>query len=411
MRSFAAIVLVLGAVAVRGQTAVSSPASLPGGPVLSGGPVLDGPPVQRRLGVRGQQFVTADGRPFDWRGITAFPLLEFVARGREADADRFLAWARARHLTVARVLAMGRNVVSLSPEAGRAALPRLLEMARRHQILIEVVALADTRDVPVDRDEHVGAIGRLIREHGSGVLEIANEPVHPTQAPEVQKPDVLARLRARVPAIVPVALGSIERGEGFAAGDYVTWHVPREASHGGWGHVLAIAEGEAILRARRKPVISDEPIGSGDRLEPGRRDDSPPRFRAAALLTRLVGLGATFHYQGGLQGTVPVGRQLECFNAWSSAWTLLPPDIERRGTFRRAGEPGAAVASYSTDRALGVFERQTADTAWVLVIDPRPSFSAAWADGWRVSRVRRLDGAWIITARKRQGARGTGGAS
>jgi hypothetical protein len=303
---------------------------------------------------------------------------------------------------------MGHNVVSLSPQAGRAALPRLLEIARRHRIVVEVVALADTRDVPVDRGEHVAALGRVISEHGNAVLEIANEPVHPTQAPDVQEPDVLARLRTRVPAAVPVALGSVERGEGFAAGDYVTWHVPRDASHDGWGHVLAIAEGGAISRARRKPVVSDEPIGAGDRLEPGRRDNSPARFRAAALLTRLAGLGATFHYQGGLEGTIPVGRQLECFNAWNSAWTLLPGDIERRGVFRRAGDRGAAVVSYSTDRALGVFERQTADAAWVVVINPRPSFAAAWANGWRVSRVRRLDGAWIITARKTQGERGSG---
>jgi hypothetical protein len=379
--------------------------------LLVSGAVLYGGTIPSQLRATPREFLTADGHSFQWRGITAFRLLELVAEGREADADRFLAWAHARHLTVARVLAMGRNVVSLSPEAGRAALPRLIELARRHRIVVEVVALADTRDVPVDRGEHVAALGRVISEHGNAVLEIANEPVHPTQAPDVQKPEVLARLRTRVPAAVPVALGSVERGDGFAAGDYVTWHVPRDASHDGWGHVLAIAEGEAIFRARRKPVVSDEPIGAGDRLEPGRRDNSPARFRAAALLTRLAGLGATFHYQGGLEGTIPVGRQLECFNAWNSAWTLLPDDIGRRGVFRRAGDPGAAVVSYSTDRALGVFERQTADTAWVVVISPRPSFSAAWATGWRVSGVRRLDGAWIITARKAPGERGSGDGS
>ena len=379
--------------------------------LLLSGAALHTVTIPDRVRVTGTQFVHSDGGPFHWRGITAFRLLEFVARGREAEADRLLAWAHTRHLTVARVFAMGRNVMDLPPQDGRAALPRLLEIAGRHRMAIEVVALVDTRDIPVDREEHVAALGRIVSQHGNGVLEIANEPVHPTQAQDVHKPDVLAALRARVPPSVPVALGSIERGDGFAAGDYVTWHVPREATHDGWGHVLAIAEGGAILRARRKPVVSDEPIGAGERLEPGRRDNSPARFRAAALLTRLVGLGATFHYQGGLEGTIPAGRQLECFNAWNSAWTLLPVDIERRGAFRRAGESGAAVASYSTDRALGVYERQVGDTAWVLVIDPRPSFSATWAGGWRVVGVRRLDGAWIITARKAPGQRGNGDGS
>ena len=366
-----------------------------------------GRPAHSQLHVNDRQFVTAEGRPFHWRGITAFRLLELVAHGREADAERYLRWAHDEGLTVARVLAMATNLFTLSPQDGRAALPRLLQIARRHQMNIEVVALADTRDLHVDLDDHVAAIGRIIAEHGNGVLEIANEPVHPTQAADVHKTDVLSRLRRRVAATVPVALGSIERGEGFAAADYVTWHTPRRISDNGWGHVLAIVEGDAMLRTWNKPVVSDEPMGAGERFEPGRRDDVPARFRAAALLTRLVGLGATFHYQGGLQAAIPTGRQLQCFKVWNSAWTLLPADIERRGVFRRAGEPGAAVASFSTDRALAVFERQVDNAAWILVINPRPSFAATWADGWRIDRVRRFEGVWIITARRRSPGQGT----
>lgn len=376
--------------------------------LLLSGAALHTVTISGQVRVAGTEFVDSDGRPFQWRGITAFRLLEFVAHGREADADRFLAWAHARHLTVARVFAMGRNVMDLPPQDGRAALPRLLELAGRHQMVIEVVALVDTRDVPVDREEHVAALGRIVSQHGNGVLEIANEPVHPTQAQDVQKPDALAALRVRVPSSVPVALGSVERGDGFAAGEYVTWHVPREVSHDGWGHVLAVAQGDAIRRAWRKPLVNDEPIGAGERFEPGRRDNDPARFRAAALLTRLAGLGATFHYEGGLQTTVPAGRALECFNAWNEAWTILPADIERRGVFRRAGD-GAAVRSFSPAAALAVFERRTDTAAWVLVLKPRAGFSAVWAPGWKIDRVRRLDGAWIITARKPRAARGNGG--
>jgi hypothetical protein len=364
-----------------------------------------GRPAPSQLHVTDRQFVTAEGRPFQWRGITAFRLLELVAHGREQDAERYLRWAHVEGLTVARVLAMATNLFTLSPEDGRAALPRLLQIARRHQMNLEVVALADTRDVRVDLDEHVAAIGRIIAEHGNGVLEIANEPGHATQAPEVEKTDVLSRLRRRVAASVPVALGSVERGDGFAAADYVTWHAPRRTSDNGWGHVLAIAEGDAMLRTWNKPVVSDEPMGAGERFEPGRRDDDCARFLAAALLTRFAGLGATFHYQEGLNAAIPTGRQLQCFKSWNSAWTLLPADIERRGVFRRAGESGAAVSTFSAGRALAVFERQADDTAWVLVIRPQPSFSAAWAEGWRISRVRRLDGAWIITARRGQASR------
>jgi hypothetical protein len=36
----------------------------------------------------------------------------------------------------------------------------------------------------------------------------------------------------------------------------------------------------------------------------------------------------------------------------------------------------------------------------VLVVNPRAGFSATWARGWNVARVRRFDGAWIIMARR-----------
>src|SRR5206468_3391483 len=105
--------------------------------------------------------------------------------------------------------------------------------------------------------------------------------------------------------------------------------------------------------------------------QPGRRDDSPARFRAAALVTRLAGLGATFHYEGGLQAAIPSGRELECFQAWNEAWTLLPADVEQSGSFRVAGEERAAVSEFRTDKALAVYERQRGNTVWVVIINPQ----------------------------------------
>jgi hypothetical protein len=147
-------------------------------------------------------------------------------------------------------------------------------------------------------------------------------------------------------------------------------------------------------------VISDEPIGAGPKLQPGRRDDEPDRFRAAALLTRLAGLGATFHYEGGLHARIPEGRELACFNAWNEAWTLLPGDIEQRGVFREAGGEGAAVRGFDRGRALAVFERQDAHRAWVLVVRPTGSVSLQWTEGWSGRTVTRTAGADIIIAER-----------
>jgi hypothetical protein len=295
---------------------------------------------------------------------------------------------------------MGKGFMDLSAADGHRALPRLLELAAAHQLHVEIVALAGTRDAPLDLDRQLEEIGRIAREHDNAIVEVANEPWHPSQTEDVHKPEVLARLRSRVPPTVPVALGLVDGLDRRSAGDYITWHSPRENANEGWGHVLALAQGPDLVRQWNKPVISDEPIGAGAAYQAGRRDDSPARFRAAAILTRLAGLGATFHYEGGLQATIPTGRELECFNAWNEAWTLLPVDVERSGVSRAAGTSDAAVGGFSPDKALGAFERQRGNLVWVAVINPKEGVAMRWATGWNPQQTRRLDGVWLLTARR-----------
>src|SRR5207253_4831172 len=95
-------------------------------------------------------FRTAGNARFEWRGISAFRLLEMVAAGRHTEAAAFMDWASRQRLTVLRVFVMARTMFPLPPAAGRAALPTLLEMAASRQLHVELVALADTRDPPFD---------------------------------------------------------------------------------------------------------------------------------------------------------------------------------------------------------------------------------------------------------------------
>ena len=303
-------------------------------------------------------------------------------------------------MTVVRVLTMMGGQFDLRPEDGRRALPRVLELAAKHGLYVEVVALAGTADIPVDLKEHIDGIGKILAAHLNAVLEIANEPVHPSQSAEVQKPDVLRALAARVPSDIPVALGSIERGDGFGEGNF-TWHSPRESGRAGWAHVQALAEGADLLARWKKPVISDEPIGAGPAFQPGRRDDPPARFRAAALLTRLVGLGATFHYEAGLQAPIPDGRELECFNAWNEAWTLLPAGVEHRGTFSSAGAANGIVATANRERAAGIYERVDGANGWVLVLG-ESSAAVTLSEGWSVRETREVDGGRLLSVTRSQ---------
>ena len=270
-----------------------------------------GTPAERHLRVRGTSFVTADESVFQWRGISAFRLLEFVAHGREAEAEAYLGWAASKRLNVVRVFAMADGIFNLPPADGQRALPRLLAMAQRHGMYVEVVAFTGTSVIKVDRAAFVKAIGAICDRHPNALLELANEPGHPTQAVEMHNPAHLQSLLRLVPNDVPVALGSVEYHDGFAAGTYVTWHSPR-----GSGWVRQVEDGVQLLRKFRKPVINDEPIGAADVAVPGRRDNDPARFRAAATAMRRAGIGATFHYDGGIQARPPTRVETACLDGW-----------------------------------------------------------------------------------------------
>jgi hypothetical protein len=331
-----------------------------------------------RLTVQGTSFQQS-GKPFQWRGISAFRLLEQVAHGKSSDAEAFLTWASSQKLTVVRLLAMAHHLFQLHPDEGRAALPRLLEMAAAHGLYVEIVALADTEAISVDFEAHIKAIGEIASKYPNALVEIANEPGHQTQHAGLHRAERAAKLASLIPEPVPVALGSVEYGEGFAGGDYVTTHLPRDAGEDGWGHVRALASGADLIARWQKPVISDEPIGAAAKYVRGRRDNDPARFRAAALLTRLTGIGATFHYEGGLQATIPAAAELACFNAWNEAWTLLPEGLEQQGRFEVIGS--GTSAEY---RRLG--ERE----GWILMLPPlRAPQPLA---GWKTADTKRLDG-------------------
>lgn len=337
-----------------------------------------------RLAVKGVDFLAGES-PFEWRGITAFRLLEQIAHAREGEAIAYLDWAGAQKVTVVRVLTMAKHLFELNPDDGLKALPRLLALASERRLIVEVVALADTAALQPDLNQHVKAVATIAAAHPNAVVEIANEPWHPTQDPRLHDPAFVRALADLVPGQVPVALGSIEGGDGYAAaGRYATWHSPRSNDADNWGHVLALADGAALLRKWQKPVISDEPVGAAEGLIPGRRDNDPRRFAAAAAMTRLAGLGATFHYEGGLQARIPSGRELECFQAWSRGLDAMAR-MPAGGRFV-ANDDLTSTAGVS--RTRGVFGRLYDKEVWLVLVDPgevRLEWKAPWREASRVT--------------------------
>jgi hypothetical protein len=351
----------------------------------------------------GERFVRPDGRTFQWRGITAFRLLERLAARRQRDVESYLDWAAAEKLTVVRVLAMASELFALSPERGLASLDRLLELADARGLYVEVVALADTARWRVALDRQVAAVAAVCARHANTFLELANEPVHPTQNPLLARPATLVELRAEVPPGVPVAVGSVSDLGALAAGDYVTIHPARGGASEPWAAVWSIADAYALVDRLDKPVVNDEPIGAADKRIPGRRDNDPARFRAIALLSRFLGAGVTFHYEGGLEARIPSGAEADCLAGWQDAWTVLPDDFEARA--RLSVRPGAdsPLSGVATGR---VFEAVVGSTRWVLAVGSTSPADAAWREGWNVTLVGQWPGVWLARAGRAIGAPG-----
>jgi hypothetical protein len=106
-------------------------------------------------------------------------------------------------------------------------------------------------------------------------------------------------------------------------------------------------------------------------------------------------MGATFHYEAGLQARVPEGRELESFNAWNEAWTLLPETIERDGTFVANAGAGRVVAAYDREKIAGVFERNSDTSGWVLVIGDEAA-PVTLTDGWKIAATKRIEGGRLL---------------
>ena len=337
-----------------------------------------------KLRADGRRLVDESGRPFVWRGITGFRAVELVATGRATAADSFFAWARAQDASVVRVLTMSANLFRLAPDAGVAALPKTLELAARHGLYVEVVGLADTASIQVDHRTHMRAVGAACAARPNCLIEIANEPRHPTQDSRVGDPAYLRELRSVVPRSVPVALGAAHGGDDesaeFAGGDYVTVHGNRAddespadpADRAGWRWVGRIAAQRALSERTGKFVVNDEP----------RRDDlTAGKHLAVALLCRVMGVGDTFHYSGGLQADVATGAELAALAARRRGWSAIPPDFS--SSSREVGASDAPVRSADSSAVVHVYSALRERDGYVVAISGTATVPRVqWSDRW-----------------------------
>jgi hypothetical protein len=197
-----------------------------------------------------------------------------------------------------------------------------------------------------------------------------------------------------------VALGASLKEGGLVGGDYITVHVPRARWESGRGQLWELPEAAQLERRAGKPVVSDEPVGAGEVFEPGRREDDPDRIRTMSLLTRMAGLGSTFHYHDGVRTLIPEGRQAECLRAWLEAFTILPPHLESNTAFEVSDGPVVPVEILRGRGPLPLFFARGKRAAWVLMVGALPHAKLTWRKGWQVEARHQWPGTVLYNVRQ-----------
>ena len=167
------------------------------------------------------RFVHAGRPPFQWRGITAFRLLDYVADRNEAEAEAFLGWAQAQKLTV--VARAGDGAASYGSRsrrtAGRrcrdcsslAAKPRPATSRSWRSRTRGTCRSISTSTSRRSGESLGGASERAARDRQRAGASHAGARRRQARGRSWRSPHACRRM-------CPVALGSIEADDGFARG-------------------------------------------------------------------------------------------------------------------------------------------------------------------------------------------------
>jgi hypothetical protein len=242
-----------------------------------------------------------------------------------------------------------------------------------------------------DIETHISEIGEIVAKHSNVFLEECNEPVHPTQLRLVQDPTYLRHLRALLPSNLLVALGPAgatiaESDTRFLDGsDYMPIHEERQDDGSGVRWVRHLNDLREISEKVGKPVVNDEP----------QRDDmSRDNHFGAGALTRIFGLGDTFHYKGGLQATMPTGAELDGFNGRRAGWAVIPA-AWTGGTYCNVGFAGCPATNADWTTVVKLYATVNDGEGYAVAVGVKGAPGVAWGNGW-TPELLRADGRSVI---------------
>lgn len=274
-------------------------------------------------------------------------------------------------------------------------LPQFLTDAHARGLNGHVVALTDTRDGDREaypRREHAARVAQAVTPFD--IVEWANEPTHPSQYDLTST--FLRSLQA--PSGVAVAMGAANDDEdaaGFIDGAWVTRHLDRGRDE--WNMVRRVKELMVVSEQTDKPIMSGEPIGSGEQDEPGKRLTNPSIFYTMAALGQLFGVSTCFHSSDGLLAQ-PLGpQQRRCAEAFIAGSRSIPA---ARYTYKNAGHQDSPVrgarfndGDLSKEGCTRAYSGLQGDTGFSVVLGVAGNSGVDWA--WQRERIGGMPGVEI----------------
>jgi hypothetical protein len=88
----------------------------------------------------------------------------------------------------------------------------------------------------------------------------------------------------------------------------------------------------------KRPCVASEPMGAAEVAIPGSRSDVPDDFYWFAATAMLMGAGATFHSQNGIDSVLFQPVQMACALSWVAAMAAVPADAQT-WAYSRGGLP------------------------------------------------------------------------
>lgn len=366
-----------------------------------------GPTPAAGLAVLNRGF-SRNGTRYDWRGISAFPLLWYYLNGQALTARGYLDWFAANGVTVPRILmSMWSNGYWAIP-GNKGIRPQdypdyydrlrdLLTDCATRSLCPQMILFGDCHNVYTTAGERQLQTSFFAQFFKSGnypvFIQTANEPDQINMGNQ-ESIDLVATYKGIDPTRV-CSSGGAHSGNQSSHGlffnvspnDYLTFHSLRRVDYNGWGWVYQLFTYPQVSQTDRPP-IDDEPMNAGPVGIPDSFDNDPSHWYGYALCSRVVRFSETFHHDLGFRTGQPPPNDgtLACFNAWKQGLDDMDFDGEGDQLWGyTAGGPYGDTPFAGLSGALLVAGRHNGTSGQGVVIGVPGGWVPSAAPGWAIT--------------------------